>query len=497
MTGEQKSLVLVTVDCLRADHTGFMGYARPTTPFLDSLAAESFVFPRAISTGAPTYYSLPGIMASRFPLALGREVTGIAPGEQTMATVLREAGYRTGAFVAANPYLSARFGYEQGFEVFEDFLGNNERFSKADEAPPVRRTRTRLNEQIAKVMHTGGRLGRWYDDLYFEYCQRVAARGSVSWESLRRFPAADVLVMQACEWLASVGDQSFFLWLHFMDPHAPYYPSADALKAMGADIAPAHGRYVNAFWNRSDLSAERRRRYRDDVVLLHDAGIRWVDTQIGRLVECLQNSRQWESSVLALTADHGEEFLDHGGCFHAPSHGYQELLRVPLMVRVPGGEKRPLSKSPFSQIHLMPTVLEAMGVEPPSECEGRSYWKEVQAGGEWGPAISESVGGCTNPMMAEKRLHGRVLVVQDQRYKLIVDFDHAEELLFDLDSDPAELRPLAPGTETAARARLLRTALQHLSRSSCGSKELAVRARVHELRLEWSHSKMHSAAPAS
>src|ERR1700704_180642 len=68
-----KSLVLITVDCLRADHTGFMGYARPTTPFLDSLAAESMVFPNAIVAGAPTYYSFPGLMASRFPLALGRE----------------------------------------------------------------------------------------------------------------------------------------------------------------------------------------------------------------------------------------------------------------------------------------------------------------------------------------------------------------------------------------------------------------------------------------
>src|SRR5262249_6807487 len=99
-----------------------MGYTRPTSPFLDRLAAESFVFPRAIATGAPTYYSFPGILASRYPLSLGRDLVGIAPGEPTLATVLNDAGYRTAAFVAANPYLSARFGYRQGFEMFEDFL---------------------------------------------------------------------------------------------------------------------------------------------------------------------------------------------------------------------------------------------------------------------------------------------------------------------------------------------------------------------------------------
>src|SRR5208283_2384671 len=117
----ERSLVLITVDCLRADHCGFYGYARPTTPFLDALAAESYVVPTAIVGGAPTYYSFPTILASRMPLALGRDVVGLAPGESTLATVLRESGYATGAFLAANPYLSPRFGYDQGFKIFRDF----------------------------------------------------------------------------------------------------------------------------------------------------------------------------------------------------------------------------------------------------------------------------------------------------------------------------------------------------------------------------------------
>lgn len=79
---EKKSVVLVTVDCLRADHCGFMGYPRPTTPFLNTLAAESLVFPTAIVAGAPTYYSLPAILASRYPLAWGREVLGLAVQEK-------------------------------------------------------------------------------------------------------------------------------------------------------------------------------------------------------------------------------------------------------------------------------------------------------------------------------------------------------------------------------------------------------------------------------
>ena len=116
-----RSLILVTVDCLRADHVGWLGYDRPTTPFLDSVATESTVFSKAMVAGTPTYYSFPGIMAARHPLALGRDIIGIAPGEPTIATILKQSGYATAAFVAANPYLSPRFGYDVGFDVFNDF----------------------------------------------------------------------------------------------------------------------------------------------------------------------------------------------------------------------------------------------------------------------------------------------------------------------------------------------------------------------------------------
>src|ERR1700692_1859034 len=121
----RKSTILVTVDCLRADHCGFMGYPRPTTQFLDGLASESFIFPAAIVSGVPTYYSFPAILASRYPLALGREVLGLAPEEKNLASVLKEHGYATAFFGAGNPYLSARFGYDFGFETFRDFLDDD------------------------------------------------------------------------------------------------------------------------------------------------------------------------------------------------------------------------------------------------------------------------------------------------------------------------------------------------------------------------------------
>jgi arylsulfatase A-like enzyme len=224
MTESARSLVLITVDCLRADHCGFYGYARPTTPFLDALASESIVVPTAFVAGAPTYYSLPAIFASRMPLALGRDVVGLAPGEETLATTLRQAGYATAAFSAANPYISPRFGYDQGFEVFRDFLdfdtaatpGSD--VAKSLEDGHIRGT---LNRWLRKSSQAVG-VNQLYDEFYFQYRARIAAPAIGSLDELRKYPSADVVVGAAESWLESIDSRPFFLWIHLMDPQHPY-----------------------------------------------------------------------------------------------------------------------------------------------------------------------------------------------------------------------------------------------------------------------------------
>jgi arylsulfatase A-like enzyme len=490
----QKSIVLVTVDCLRADHVGFMGYERSTTPFLDSLAGESFVVPSAIVAGAPTYYSFPAILASRYPLALGRDVLGLGPEEPTLASVLKQAGYSTAAFGAANPYISARFGYEHGFDTFRDFLQSEpaplpeEKVSAAIRSGWV----SRLNRGLQKIRPAFGPLGMVYDELYFEYCQRVTpVAGSL--DALRRFPAADEIMDHACTWLASVGDAPFFLWLHLMDPHSPYYPKEAALTLMGrAPVNPYRARYLNSYWNRSDLGPRRFARHRDEVVALYDAGIRWVDVQMSRLIETLRGSSRWDTCIFAFTADHGEEFLDHGGRYHPPSRLMEELIHVPLLLRVPGSAKKEVGKSPFSLVHLAPTLLDAAQLPVPTEFEGRSHWVQLRQGANFdGAAISECVAGCANPFRPENREGPRVLSVREARFKLVLQFDLGAENLvvenfYDLDADPGEQAPLAPTAQKPVRRRLLEIAREHLRRSrEQRDPRTRLQARFRDLRLEW------------
>ena len=485
---KQPTIVLITVDCLRADHVGFLGYERPTTPFLDALSGESLVVPQAIVAGAPTYYSFPAIMASRYPLALGRDVLGIAPDEPTLASVLKQAGYVTAAFTAANPYLASRFGYEEGFDVFRDFL--------KEETEPLSEERvnvgsdgwaSRLNRKLQEVRPYMGPMGKIYDQLYFEYCQRIMPAAK-SLDALRRFPAADVLVDEACAWLASIGDSPAFLWLHMMDPHSPYYPKEEALVLMGHDgLTPFQARYLNSYWNRSDLGPGEMKRRRHDVIELYDAGIRWVDVQVERLVRKLQEVNRWDDCVFAFTADHGEEFLDHGGRYHPPSRLMEELIHVPLLLRLPGMPKRELPKSPFSLLHLAPTLLNAVDVAAPSEFEGRIHGQEFGENREWdGIAISECVAGCTNPFRPESRMGPRVLSVGQSRLKLVLSFDPPVEHLYDLEADPGEQFPLKATAFIVERRHLLEIAREHLRQSyRQRSSERRLQARLRDLRLEW------------
>ena len=485
----QKSIILVTVDCLRADHVGFMGYKRPTTPFLDALAAESFVFPAAIVAGAPTYYSFPAILASRYPLALGRDVLGVAPAEPTLASVLKHAGYAAASFGAANPYISSRFGYENGFDVFRDFLHAEPEPLSNDNVTVATGDgwASRLNRSLQKLNSSLGPLSLVYDELYFQYCQRVTPPAA-SLDALRRFPSADVLVSEACKWLESIGDAPFFLWLHLMDPHSPYYPKEEALTLMGHDaVSPFRARYLNSYWNRSDLGPRRLARHREEVIALYDAGVRWVDVQVSRLIETLRASGRWDNSVFAFTADHGEEFLEHGGRYHPPSRLMEELIHVPLLLRVPGNEKKGVTQAPFSLIHLAPTLLDAAGLAAPAPFEGESYWPQVRQGtGYNAVAISECVAGCTNPFRPQNRLGPRVLSVRESRFKLMLQFDPPVERLYDLESDPGEQAPLAPGAQKPVRRRLLEIAREHLRRSrEQRDPRTRLQARLREFQLEW------------
>lgn len=461
-----RNLVLVTVDCLRADHTGFLGYDRPTTPFLDELASAGIAAERAIVAGMPTYYSFPAILASRPPFALGRDVLGLAPGEPTLASALQDAGYATAAFVAGNPYLSPSFGYHQGFDRYLNLLDGGlptSRPGPTDSAGP--RMRTRLNTLLARAASRWAPARAAYGELYFRYCRLVDRRThDDDPETLRRYPAANVVVDEAIAWLREAR-APFFLWIHLMDPHHPYYPPLASVEELLGDDRLAHrAAYLNAMWNRHDLSPRRRRRLRDKVVDLYDAGIRWADTQLRRLSDALRGLGEWDRTVLAVTSDHGEEFLEHGGRYHDPSKLTQELVHVPLVLHDPGHPGPTRLEAPFSLLDLAPTLLRLLDVPPPATFHGTSTWNGVAfAQAPDTAVVTECVPGGRDPWDRSGWVAPRLLAVQDARFKLVVDFRAGTDTLFDLVRDPTEMSTLPQYGEPAVRRRLFARVADHLT----------------------------------
>ena len=307
------SILLISIDTLRADALGVYG-ARPSpTPHIDALAREAVVFDRATSPMPMTRPSIFALHTSRYPREHGVMNNRMRLDERspTVAEQLAARGYRRGAFAAIG-LLRARSGIGRGFERLD--------------APPSGAPRR-----------------------------------------------ADEVVTRALAWLDSLeASAPFFLWVHLIDPHLPYDPPADfrgvldpqlaeQLPAVGwgplRALARGHGGHLGA-------------RVLDHAKALYRAEVAFADREVGRLVAGAEARRPADPPLVVLTADHGEcfergHFLGHHECLLEAS------TRVPLLVRhAPqlGGPRR--SGAPVSLIDVAPTLLEAAGAPIPPEFSG-------------------------------------------------------------------------------------------------------------------------------
>jgi len=368
---DRKNLVLVTVDSLRADFVSCYGNAdRELTPNMDRLAQEGKLFRNAIAQGSYTRASVPSFFTSTYPWKLrpGGDISDRA----NLATILKENGYET-AFFHSNPFLSRANGYGRGFDVFDDSL-----------LP----WNLKLNQKRTR------QLGRFF---------RV----------LRKKPylPAEKLVEKSINWLSSAGSP-YFLWLHLMDPHGPYQkPGSGYLKKFRAEKlwqkAVNHPDRISESEKEKLLEA-----YRNEVT--------YADRHIGRLLSAVKDRN--DETVVALTADHGEEFGEHGDYSHNPKP-YEELIRVPFLLRGPvqsGG----VVESQFALLDLIPSLLNSFGIESEGyHLDGESF-DLIEPGGEPG---QEYV--ICQPDQDVICLRGR-------RWKYVVE--HESRLLFDLKNDPGE-----------------------------------------------------------
>jgi arylsulfatase A-like enzyme len=312
------NILVVVVDTLRADRLGVYGNSRGLTPFLDELARQGTVFRNAYAPTSWTCPSVASLLTSRYPSQhhVISFASRLSEEEVTMAEALQPLGYVGGGF-SANFRLMQSLGYAQGFQQWQtDYQHEGE--MRADE------------------LHR--RAFGWLDGA----------------------------------WQASSGKPGL-LYLQYMEPHVPYDPPEPYRSRFARADNNGHDAAALAAMNLKLAAMDWLGLNRDDVALLeslYDGEVAAVDAALRQLFAELDTRGFLNDAIVVITADHGEEFREHGGLTHGRTL-YNETVRVPLLV-LAAGYAAGSSDENVSLLDIAPTVLELAGAAPEARFEGRS-----------------------------------------------------------------------------------------------------------------------------
>ncbi|MCJ7750208.1 MAG: sulfatase [Armatimonadetes bacterium] len=402
--GRRPNIVLIGIDALRADHVGAYGSTAGLTPNLDEFAREATRYEAAYAASSWTLPSLGALFAMRSP---SESVVMFTEGEDgqryferaavfadvpLLSEGLRSAGYRTGAELT-NPFLAGTKGWERGIEFFRNEDGVDQEALLTEGGAP-----------------------------------------------------AETVTENALAWLRLNRREPFFLWMHYLDPHTPYESPKTPENLRHA--YPAEWETARRDWyeEMQDAPAEERARYQQFCREMYAEEVRYADRWVGEVLAELKRRGTYDTSLVVILSDHGEELFDHGGFEHGHSM-HEEVLRVPLLVKWPKGigADRTVGQT-VALGSLAATALETAGCPP---MEGRQV-----------EPLPRRDGGSGAEVFSEGTLHGpeQTALTTDQ-YKVIyrpgADEGGGAFEVYDRRNDRGERRDLA-GTEAAAelRARL-------------------------------------------
>jgi len=417
------NVVLVTIDSLRADAIAPYDADR-ISPVLADLADDGTTFDRAFATGNWTPFSFPSILASEPVFARNGDI-GVTDA-RTLASALSEAGIEAGGFNAANGFLTSHWGYPEGFDEFEPFVTSvgSSRYSRYLAAHPTVEAWIQLFASPFRRLRS--KVSGQSDDRPFL-------------DASRMFDVEDA----ATEFIDDA-DGPFFLWTHYMDTHTPYVPAPRYIREVSDGLVGTH-RMLHAH-TRTSLGLEVGERTLRDLRTLYQATVRQVDASVGRLLDALEAAGVADETAIVVAGDHGEEFQEHGHLAHYPKL-YDELIRVPFIVNVPGEDGGRVSEH-VGLDAIPPTVADLLGVESPPEWRGESVAPAVRGAGtpDQEPVVSVTVRGeeVTEQPIPRSMADGDLLVsVRDAEWTYIENADTEETELYHRPSDPTQQEDLS------------------------------------------------------
>ncbi|MFW6385372.1 MAG: sulfatase [Halodesulfurarchaeum sp.] len=416
-----ENVVLITVDSLRAD--AISPYTSGVnTPTVERLAQEGTVFEKAFAHANWTPMSFPSILASR-PVFADTGTIGVS-GLPTLAERLADAGIATAGFNAANGFLTAHWGYDEGFGDFEPFIEveGDHKYSEFIAAHPT--VAGWLQLAMSPFRKLRAKLGRHSEDVPFTDTSRLLD-----------------IERRATSFLEDVDDEKpFFLWLHYMDAHTPYVPAPRYLR----ESAGSNLRFdrMIAAQLRAGLGWTVGEETLSNLRTLYQGAVRQVDDSIDRLLSTLAEEGLADETAVLLTGDHGEEFMEHGHLAHYPKL-YDELIHVPLVASIPGVGPGRVSEH-VGLDAIAPTICELLDVDPSEEWAGDSFLSVVEGKGSppADPVVSVTVRGedITQQPIPRSLEDGDLLVsARTGEWTYIENVETSENELYHRHSDPDQL----------------------------------------------------------
>ncbi|MCH2111539.1 MAG: sulfatase-like hydrolase/transferase [Planctomycetes bacterium] len=385
LVGKGLPVILVSLDTCRSDRLGFAGARNPNSPALDKLAKESVVFTDCLSQSSNTGPSHRSLFTGMFPTRHKHQKGVYVRSPFTMAGELKGAGYETAAFTGGG-FLSKDLGFGDGFDTFVD--QDQSFYETGDDGSHMRRG-----------LHS--------------------------------------ILPQLGDWMSSGGPQArpFFLFLHTYDIHCPYWPTEEFRSRYG-EWYEGNLDLKNLCGQSSFQEFLEGRPAAEDINYLnamYDAGVAMTDQMMGLFLGNLQASGILDKAILIVTSDHGESLGERPYIGHNAM--WEEQLKVPLMVRFPGGEFGGTTlPDPVMLVDVLPTVLDFLGLDQPEGIQGESLMPLVEGRASYG-----------SNRFRLAHYQNQLSFRYDQRWKVVLiqeEEQRAKAKLYDLLADPFERKNL-------------------------------------------------------
>ncbi|MDP1854393.1 MAG: sulfatase [Candidatus Omnitrophota bacterium] len=382
---KRPNVVLIVIDALRADHLGCYGYNRDTSPNIDNFARESVLFTKAFSQGPCTHVAVPSLFTSLYPGALHKETDWDVILRRefiTLPEILSDYGYTT-ALVGA-PTIKGVYNFKNRFK-YQALLPDTPKTTLKD--VPV-------NElQIS--------------DMDSQLNERALA------------------------WLRANRAKPFFLYIHYRGPHDPYLAPAPYNTIFWKENISDEMKKFIADFTRGEESQDKNPVFEEDkldfIISQYDGLLRYTDTQVGAVLKELERLGLSENTLVIITADHGDGLFAHGTFFHSDNL-YDELIHVPLIMRLPKAQAKNKSVTEIVRhVDIMPTILDMLGIANERIMQGVSLLPLFK-------------GAITPNLNSFSESHSkRLRAIRDDKWSFIGSYDHKSNPLsfelYDIEKD--------------------------------------------------------------